>query len=157
METQWADGGVMGTAASDFLAHYGVKGMKWGVRKDRSRSSSSSRRERSEDSARASAAATKAKSKGYDSLSNAEMRQLLERLNLERQMTQLQPAQVSNGRKFANGALKTVKYTNNVLNFVNSPAGRLLVRGIDTMIKVEGRDAHLIEDTIDNYVGKRQK
>lgn len=34
----------MSTEVDDFLAHYGVKGMKWGVRRDRSSSSSSSAR-----------------------------------------------------------------------------------------------------------------
>lgn len=139
----------MTQATEDFLAHYGVKGMKWGVRKDRSSSSESA----SEDSARASAAAAKAKSKGYNSLSNAEMRQLLERMNLERQMSQLQPAKVSAGRKFASGTLKTVKTINGIVGFLNSPAGRILVRGVDSMIKVDGQDAQLIGDFLNTYAG----
>lgn len=87
------------------LAHYGVPGMRWGVRKRRAGSSGSSEPERvtikknpksgnlettgggghrpSDDALRASAYRQKAKASGTSSLSNNELKVLVERMNLE--------------------------------------------------------------------------
>lgn len=60
----------------DYLAHYGIKGMKWGVRRKRS--------EASDDSKNASSAKKKAKKSGSESLSNKELKTIQERRNLEK-------------------------------------------------------------------------
>ena len=59
----------------DFMAHFGVKGMKWGVRKD----SSGSAAKASEDHAKVAALRTKP----THSLSNAQLKTINERLQLE--------------------------------------------------------------------------
>lgn len=91
----------------DFLAHFGVKGMRWGVRKDRSSGpqpiTTHSRpgkkvtakggggRPPHEDAKRAVALAQKARSSTTHSLSNEELKDLLTRLDLESRYTKLNP------------------------------------------------------------------
>lgn len=82
------------TAATDeFLAHYGIKGMRWGVR----RRDPSGVAPQSSDAVRAREAHAKLKKHGVDSLSNEELQTLLNRMNLEGQYAQKRPA--SKGEK----------------------------------------------------------
>lgn len=81
----------------DTLAHYGVKGMKWGVRRDRTPTgvevketpgrpvkTKGGRYEKpSEDAKRTAIQRQKARSSSTDSLSNQELKQLVERMQLE--------------------------------------------------------------------------
>ena len=88
---------------SNHLEHFGVKGMKWGVRKDLSKTKSTTgrrvRRQRigSEDYTRAKALRKKKPSE----LSNREMQELVSRMNLERQYSQLTKRQPTALEKFA--------------------------------------------------------
>jgi len=85
------------------IAHYGVKGMRWGVRKSEGTS------EVSEDAAKAAGAAVKAKTKGKQALSNDEMQALVTRMNLEKQLSSLTPAtRTQKGAKFAGNLLVNV-------------------------------------------------
>jgi hypothetical protein len=75
------------------LEHYGTKGMKWGIRKDR----------------KSSGKTTKA---GVKSLSDAELRTRINRLNMEKQYKTLttgktEKSSVSKGVGFVGGILKT--------------------------------------------------
>ncbi len=67
------------------IAHYGTKGMKWGVRKSRSRSSDSS------------STAKLRKKKGFQ-LTNDELRKVNARLSLEKQYSQLNPSTASKAK-----------------------------------------------------------
>lgn len=71
----------MALTYNDYLAHYGVKGMKWGVRKKR-RSSGSE--QHSSDHKDVKAVEKKAKEFGAESLSNQELSTLQQRSNLKR-------------------------------------------------------------------------
>ena len=78
------------------LYHHGVKGMKWGVRR--------ANRQPSSDSAEAKAL----KKKKLDELSNAELRKLNDRMNLERNYSQLNPSVIKRGAKMvATAAIAT--------------------------------------------------
>lgn len=121
------------------LTHYGIKGMRWGVRK-RSGSDASSEttvKERaarskapepilvktkaghpiltsggryhapSDEAKRAAAIKQKASKSGSHALTNAEMRALIDRMNLESQYMKLNPKQKSKADKFVRGVLKT--------------------------------------------------
>lgn len=77
-----------------YLMHYGVKGMKWGVRKDRSKSYSDDYN------------STKSlRKKNVKQLSNSELRKLNERMQLEANYKRLNPSVVNKGYKFAKGLL----------------------------------------------------
>ena len=97
---------------SDYLKHYGVLGMKWGVRryqnKDGTLTSAGKKRyrERSktdeshEDYKRAHTP------KSIKSMSDAELRNRLNRLQMERQYSQLSSSNVSKGREYVQKIIK---------------------------------------------------
>ena len=68
--------------STDQLEHFGVKGMRWGVKKSVRTSG---------DAATADKLHKKFKAGGTKSLTNKELKQLNERLNLERQFKSLRP------------------------------------------------------------------
>lgn len=79
------------------LYHFGVKGMKWGVRKDHKRSVSSKHsRSDSKDYTESRDLLKKSPNK----LSNAELRKINERLNLEQQYSNLTTIQKQKGQSF---------------------------------------------------------
>jgi hypothetical protein len=105
------------------LAHWGVKGMKWGVRKDRTPVEASikegvpGRRIKAEggkhlpasdDAIAAVKAHQIARKSTTDALSNKELRALVDRMNLEQQYNQLNASgpRASAGRKFLNDYLQ---------------------------------------------------
>ena len=90
----------------DFLAHYGVKGMKWGVRR---RSSSGPSSSDVSDDYRTAAAA---RSKHPATLSNQEMQALINRMNLERQYAQVMSTQ---SQKPATKGRAVKKFVGNLL------------------------------------------
>lgn len=90
------------------LYHFGVKGMKWGVRKDRKRSISSKRsRSDSKDYTESRDLLKKSQNK----LSNAELRKINERLNLEQQYSNLTTSQKRKGNRFIDKVGNQMKQT----------------------------------------------
>jgi signal recognition particle subunit SEC65 len=101
----------MGTEETldDVLEHYGIKGMKWGVRRTeeqlaRARGKRFGRKSKepppqSEDAKRARASAEKVKKEGVSSLSNQELQQLNKRLNLEKNYSDLVNPKKGEGKK----------------------------------------------------------
>ena len=79
------------------LYHYGVLGMKWGVRRNRSRSGGSRKKRSMSDDARD---ASTIKKKKVSQMSNAELRKLNERTRLEQEYSRLNPKSVSRGWKY---------------------------------------------------------
>jgi uncharacterized Fe-S cluster-containing MiaB family protein len=70
-------GGV--TAVADILQHYGVKGMKWGKKKNPA----------SADSAQSTTVKVTAKKKGLHTVSNKELQTAIERMRLEQDFKRL--------------------------------------------------------------------
>ena len=90
------------------LQHHGVKGMKWGVRRYQNKNgtltAAGKKRAKSEDHLRAK----ELKKKKLSQLSNAELKELNNRMNLESQYKNLKRNNVSAGRKFVQGVLYEV-------------------------------------------------
>lgn len=107
---------------SDYLAHYGVKGMKWGVRKSdvpagETRVTQKGRKLKGEggkglpaheDAKKAAVSKQKAKGSGIQSLSNQELKDLANRMNLEQQVRQLS---LQDKQANANPAARFIKRT----------------------------------------------
>ena len=88
---------------NNYLSHYGVLGMKWGVRRDRSTSGSSRRKRRSDSYSDDYKDYQKLKKRKTSSLSNAELRRLNDRMNLEQNYRRMNPSKISRGMKFVGG------------------------------------------------------
>lgn len=121
------------------LVHYGIKGMRWGVRRPEGsdglvKGGSSKKRasvdddDISEDSLRAKSL----RSRSLDSLSNKELRDLNDRLNLEQNYSRLtaQPSKLERGKKKVDTALGLVNTGRQVYNFVNSPTGKRVIQWV---------------------------
>lgn len=100
----------MSDTVDDILAHYGTKGMKWGVRKADKFFGTKTipAKPKSSDAKKADQALAKAKSKGTKALSNDELKLLNERLRLEQQFSQMNPNTKSRGKKFIAQELRKV-------------------------------------------------
>lgn len=113
--------------SENFIEHYGIKGMKWGVRRSsekRGQSNASKLKEKAKSLGRKTAndvdspEAAKAKvlrakvkaNRSTDPLTNAELQHVIQRMNLERQYSSLnQPASskiVAGGKNFAQSVIK---------------------------------------------------
>lgn len=94
-----------------FLEHYGVAGMKWGVRKARNEEARKEAfKAKSTDAKKATKIREKASSKGTDSVSNKDLQDAINRMNLEVNYSRLseQTRKKSRGEKVANFLLKDV-------------------------------------------------
>lgn len=113
------------------IAHFGVKGMKWGVRNSTS-GRPTSPGSPSEDHRQASSARTKTGTKGLHSLSNHELQTMITRMNLEQQYSRLATSNstTEKGLKTAKNILATGKTINELIAFVNSPVGKLIKLGL---------------------------
>lgn len=95
----------------EMLEHHGIKGQKWGVRrfqnKDGTRTAAGKKREQSRSEDTAHDDYNKAHSgKSVKTMSDAELRTRLNRLQMEKQYSQLTSADTSKGKDFVSKSLK---------------------------------------------------
>lgn len=102
------------------LEHYGTKGMKWGVRK-----SKIPRQGPSQEAKSAHRNLIKAKVSGPQALTNKQLKEVNERLNLEQNFQRLS-YNPSKAKKILDSIFKTGKTVNDAVEFANSPAGRAI-------------------------------
>lgn len=99
-----------GYSPDNVLAHFGVMGMKWGKRKGGVASKGPMPKpgttHQSHDSANADVAKHKVKAHGTKSLSNKELQDLVNRMNLEQQYSKLNTEKKQAGKDFAVKILK---------------------------------------------------
>ena len=81
------------------LYHFGVKGMRWGVRKASPSGSGTKSYKSSRDYNAANRLRRKAKGSGAKSLTNKEMKQLNTRLELEKKYNALNPSTLDKGQR----------------------------------------------------------
>lgn len=103
----------------DFLAHYGVKGQKWGVR----RYGPKSRRQ-------SQASRDHAQNRKLASMSDQELQQHVNRIRLERQYKDLEKSKIKKGHDTARTILAVGATVNAAIAFSKSPAGKIIANSL---------------------------
>jgi hypothetical protein len=93
---------------SEFIEHHGIKGMKWGVRRSKAQIE---RAPGSEDHNRKVEIQTKAKTQGRHTLSNREIQDVINRMNLEQQYARMNASRAQKGAKFVSNMLLDIGKT----------------------------------------------
>lgn len=88
--------------SDDFIAHHGVKGMKWGVRHDTTKSSA---KKANKKASKAKASEARTASKNRKILTDEELDRRITRLEKERRLKTLTDSEVSPGKTYANDIL----------------------------------------------------
>ena len=86
------------------MQHHGIKGQKWGVRRFQNADGSLTAAGKQ----RASAVQKRTDSKNRGTLTNAQLKKKIERLQLEKQLHELTNQEVNSGRAYAQNILKNV-------------------------------------------------
>jgi hypothetical protein len=81
----------------DFLEHFGIPGMRWGVHRSHGGGSSKSRKKSSHPASEDYTISRKLKEKGSKNLSTKELKDLTQRLQLEKQLKDLSPKKYKKG------------------------------------------------------------
>ena len=103
------------------LKHYGVLGMKWGVRRKSKQSVETS---------------SSSKSRSVRDLSDAELRQIINRHQMEKQYAQITAKEKSAGAKFVSDVL-----TNAAKQTATSYTAKYMAKGMDALIAQAAKQA----------------
>lgn len=138
----------------DILAHHGVMGMKWGVRKGSSRSSSSESKpsaptRASNDHIQAESHKATLNKHGVKALSNHDLKQLNERMQLEqtyRNLNAQKPTKFETGHNQVKKILGVAKTINDIHNTLNSPLGKAAKGAVKTAVKGAAKTAEAVAE-----------
>lgn len=113
------------------LRHYGVLGMKWGIRRKRSTIKKSSNKTSTDPKE-----SKVKKKKSVSELSDTELRQAINRIQMEKQLAQLTAKEKSAGAKFVTDVLSgAAKKT------ATDYTAKYMAKGMDAMIKAAANQA----------------
>lgn len=129
------------------LAHHGIKGMKWGVRRTPEQLARASRRSGKETTGRDGGSSTKkaapASKKTLSDFSDDELRQRISRLELEKRYKDLERADIkpksTKGRDFCVNVLETIG-KNTLTNIGTQAANHILGEAINNLAGVSSDD-----------------
>lgn len=116
--------GVSLSAPVDTLYHFGVKGMRWGVRKDRTKTGRKKRSQGSGDYQRS----RKLKRRSLKNLSNKQLEQLNRRLELEQNYKRLNPSTAKKGYKVVQTLVGVGGTAMTAYKLASSPAVKALLK-----------------------------
>ena len=105
---------------TSYLAHYGIKGMKWGIRRYQNKDGSlkpAGRKRYSSDYE----STRSLRKKSYKELSNEELRSLNKRLNLESEYRRLNPKGIDKGQQVARQLLAVAGTAGSLYALSKSP------------------------------------
>ncbi len=110
--------------ASEFLSHYGKKGMKWGVRKQTVKVGAS------KDSKRVTNISKKAQKHTVKSLTSRELKEFNARMELETKFNSMNPSKVKKGHDKAKALVALGVTVNSAYKFTKSPAGKAIMNSV---------------------------
>lgn len=117
------------------LKHYGKKGMKWGVVRERGKDGRVTGKVVSEDHAKS----RELKAKPRSQMSNKELEELNKRLQLEKTNNELQSRtalqKIKTGTSIAATILAVGGTANAAVSFVKSPAGQATIKAVRDILK----------------------
>lgn len=129
----------MSDTLSEFLQHYGIKGMKWGIRRSDKQLGKTSSSGDSPDAVRAKETLSKIRSaKSLSAVSNDDLNHLKNRLELEKKFTDLNPNILERTNKTAKTVIKYGTTMNEAYTLYNSPLGKA-IRDILGPVRPYGR------------------
>lgn len=137
---------------NDELYHYGVLGMKWGVRRAQKKLNRVERKAKKGDWSSDATEVAKIKTKKVSQMSNAELNKVNNRKNLERNYSQLNPGAVKKGLRAAGavaGALGTIVA-------LHTNAGKAMDLGRNIVKQNKTRVVSAVTATAINVMSKRR-
>lgn len=118
------------------LAHVGVKGMRWGVRKGVGSPRAGKKLKGTGQSVDARRV-QKIKKKKVSQMSNEELKLLTTRMQLEQNYAKLNPSKIQRGIKAVKAVGDTINTINTVVNAKNSTIGKVIT---EAMLKAKNKD-----------------
>lgn len=113
---------------NDVLAHFGIKGMHWGVR--RTPEQLGHRKEKVDNRSEDKKEVDSLRKKSSKTLSNKELEKITKRMNLERQYSDLKRREISSGQQFVNDFMKYATTAASIYMLTRSPAAKALKSAI---------------------------